>query len=271
MAAQTFAHFRADLLATVERMNDGLKDPEATWPGVLFVETVDEGLVVAEVRSLAGLTEAAERFAWVMPAWRSEDQSRVECLALVLSERRYSEAHVADVLRSGGPPLLARWRGPTKKVSGLFVDPLRGALLAKPVPTRRLKPPTSTVPSSNDRSRRGRLRDAGAGRPLRPNCPDCGAEIGEPHRRGCDVERCTACFGQRLTCECEGHDRLAAVWTGEWAGAAECRERGWWAVLIPARGWVPCPPGTPGASEDANRLTVFLQTGRDCLYEEADG
>jgi hypothetical protein len=39
-------------------MNAGLgADPEATWPGVLFLEVPEQGLVVSQMRSLAGLTE----------------------------------------------------------------------------------------------------------------------------------------------------------------------------------------------------------------------
>ncbi len=38
-------------------MNGGLEDPEATWPGVLFLEVPEKGLVVGEMPSLAGLSE----------------------------------------------------------------------------------------------------------------------------------------------------------------------------------------------------------------------
>jgi hypothetical protein len=91
------------------------------------------------------------------------------------------------------------------------------------------------------------------------HCPDCGAKPGQMHEKGCDVERCPACGHQLIGCDCS----LGLVkalgrmpWTGEWPGDAECREYGWYTVLVPEEGWVSCPKGTPGATEDLSRLVA---------------
>ena len=54
-----------------------------------------------------------------------------------------------------------------------------------------------------------------------PACPDCGVRAGQPHNDGCDVEICSVCGDQRMCCDCDGHDKYFAKWTGIWPGRAE--------------------------------------------------
>lgn len=91
-------------------------------------------------------------------------------------------------------------------------------------------------------------------------CPDCQVGPGEKHQKGCDVERCSICKGQRLMCGCKGHQKKKSIWTGEWPGVAECRERGW---FHKSGSSVPCSPDAPNAEPDLNRLAGFHATGKD--------
>lgn len=53
-------------------------------------------------------------------------------------------------------------------------------------------------------------------------CPSCGVTPGNCHRRNCDVEKCSVCGLQRLSCgQCKGHDPIFARWTGFWPGKLE--------------------------------------------------
>jgi hypothetical protein len=87
-------------------------------------------------------------------------------------------------------------------------------------------------------------------------CPECGVGPGGFHESGCDIEPCPYCGRQLASCGCTSNppldDRLPR--TGLWPGVAECREFGWFARLVPGRGWVPCGAGEEGAVEDLNRL-----------------
>lgn len=113
------------------------------------------------------------------------------------------------------------------------------------------------------------------------NCPKCPAEIGQPHTAHCPVARCLHTGEQRLmhwafgprriavtariadvvmvTEDEDNHDCGSDLWTGEMPGVVEARAFGWWCrpattADAPLTGWIPCPPDTPGAVLDLNRL-----------------
>lgn len=88
-------------------------------------------------------------------------------------------------------------------------------------------------------------------------CPDCGVPPGFPHINGCDVERCADCGFQRIGCDHEDDLNTPRIlWTGLWPGISECHEFGWYAKLMPGRGWVRCHKDDDDASPDLNRLYI---------------
>jgi hypothetical protein len=54
-------------------------------------------------------------------------------------------------------------------------------------------------------------------------CPDCGTGHGQKHHEGCDVERCSVCGTQRISCGCRNHDPEKTRWMGVWPTGKEVR------------------------------------------------
>lgn len=58
-------------------------------------------------------------------------------------------------------------------------------------------------------------------------CFDCGVGLGEVHIEGCDIEACSVCNSQRLSCSCSGHKPELMTWQGIFAsGRPRIKERG---------------------------------------------
>lgn len=115
--------------------------------------------------------------------------------------------------------------------------------------------------------------------PVRTECWDCTARVGQKHERGCDAARCLWTGFQRLACSAfghavdyvngvpvavkveEGHDCGHDVWTGWWPGKLEAAALGLWCRETPPR--TPCDPDLPDAIPDVNRLLTECRWDRD--------
>ena len=91
-------------------------------------------------------------------------------------------------------------------------------------------------------------------------CPDCACEKGQPHKGGCDIERCPECGGQRLTC---GHitDLPDLPWTGVFPGLAEAAELGLFCYWD--KRWLVCEADHPQAQPDLNALYTLATWNKE--------
>ena len=94
-------------------------------------------------------------------------------------------------------------------------------------------------------------------------CPDCGANPGETHMPGCDVEQCSVCGYQKISCHCDGHDQFFARWTGLWPGYAEAAALGLFTKWTD-HGWEKCDHSDPEARPDLN--TFFARSFNRVLF-----
>ena len=95
-------------------------------------------------------------------------------------------------------------------------------------------------------------------------CPDCGVGVGEYHQPECDWEDCPYCGLQLIGCDHSGavprDDRIPFTGVREAEKAAV--GLGWYAVLVPGRGWTPCDRDTPGCIPDLNRTIASCRWDR---------
>ena len=97
---------------------------------------------------------------------------------------------------------------------------------------------------------------------LKHCCYDCGVSIGELHVEGCDVESCTECGMQKLSCECEAEDR--ETWTGidHYNIRKLCEEHDLYTKWETGKGWVPAAKDDKDSHHDLNRGAKLLMKQR---------
>jgi hypothetical protein len=75
----------------------------------------------------------------------------------------------------------------------------------------------------------------------KPKCHDCGAEEGQLHEYGCDMERCPYCLGQLITCGCIyrilGID--CAPGTRVYSEGPSDEQRNLWIAVLNKKGRIP--------------------------------
>jgi len=98
----------------------------------------------------------------------------------------------------------------------------------------------------------------------REHCHDCGTSLGMQHVDGCDVEACTECGLQKLTCGCYGVDSRE-----KWTGVSHirilqvCEEQNLYTKWSSGEGWVPAEKEDSESTHDLNRGAQILMNKRN--------
>jgi hypothetical protein len=94
-------------------------------------------------------------------------------------------------------------------------------------------------------------------RPVK-HCPDCDATIGSVHFKDCDIESCTKCGLQKLSCGCRTEER--ETWTGipNYRMRKFCEENNLFTMWDELFGWVPASKDDPRSMHDLNRAAVMM-------------
>ena len=114
------------------------------------------------------------------------------------------------------------------------------------------------------------------------SCPFCEVQCGEYHRNLCELEQCPYCGFFCHNCgsntgKCANIDNALypvplddrIPFTGEWPGANECRDWGWYAIpqhdceANPEKAWLACSPMAPKALPNYYRLSVDAEWSRE--------
>lgn len=90
-------------------------------------------------------------------------------------------------------------------------------------------------------------------------CPveSCGVTVGSRHSRVCTIARCKEHGEQFFSCTKHG-EHTPSLFKGDYPGATEAIERGWFVRLAEGKGWVPCAQSDPQAMPDMNRVIMEL-------------